>query len=176
MEENKSTKKISKGSKFNILDLIIVVGILFIITALVVMTFPRFSDKAKLGKKVMVSYTLVFEAVGEDAFDKISIGDPLTDLKDGKALGKVSETPKIEPYYTYIMGTTPEGETVSEKKEDHLGRSNITITVEAEAVYSEGSGYTVNGYRIAVGKEMNVRFPNYTNTGTCVGFRVLSEG
>ena len=109
MEENKKTKKESKGVRFNILDLIIIVGILFIITALIIMALPKFNTKTESGKKLIISYTLVFEAVSEDAFDKISVGDPLIDTAYGKALGKVSETAKIEPYYTYVLETTSEG-------------------------------------------------------------------
>jgi len=177
MEENNiKAVKSNKNVRFNILDLIIIVGILFIITALVIMALPKFSNIVESGQKVMISYTLVFEAVDENSFDKIVIGDPLTDTKDGKALGKVSDTPKIEPYYTYVKGSSEGDIVTAEKKEDYQGRSNITITVESEATYSEGKGYTVNGYRIAVGKEIGVRFPNYTNVGTCIGINVVSEG
>ena len=112
----------------------------------------------------------------EAVFDKISNGQIVTESEDGISLGYVLGAPESEPAYSYVL---PEGYSIEnpvvEKTDDVLGRKNITVTVEAEAVYSEGSGYTVDGYRIAVGKEMNLRFPDYTAIGCCTDLTVFKD-
>jgi len=50
-------------------------------------------------------------------------------------------------------------------------KKNILITIEADAYYNTDEGYTVNNYRIAVEKEMNVRFPYYTGTVQCLSVK-----
>ena len=148
----------------------------FVAVVAVMMTVPKIQDRAEAGEKIRISYTVVFYNVDEAVFDKISSGQNVTEAEDGISLGYVFGVPSSEPSYSYVL---PEGvdaeNAVVEKSEDALGRKNITVTVEAEAVYSEGSGYTVDGYRIAVGKEMNLRFPNYTAIGYCTDLTVFKD-
>ena len=46
---------------------------------------------------------------------------------------------------------------------------SVTITVTAE--YTEGVGYTVDGCRIAVGREYELNFPGCAGKGVCVEFK-----
>ena len=41
--------------------------------------------------------------------------------------------------------------------------------------FTEGIGYNVDGYRIAIGKEMKLRFPDYTDIGYCTGITVFND-
>ena len=173
--KNKNKKKDRKGLKFNILDLIIIIAVLFVAVIAVLFTIPKVQDKVGAGEKIRISYTVVFENIDELVFDQISKGQTVTSVENGVLLGTVSESPEAEPAYTYVLVTGESGENTVKKQEDPSGKRNITVTVEADAVYSEGKGYTIDGYRIAVGKEFNLRFPNYTDTGYCTGITVIGN-
>ena len=43
-----------------------------------------------------------------------------------------------------------------------------SLDIEATAVFNEGTGYTVNSTRIAVGERLSLKFPEYANVGYCV--------
>lgn len=172
MEENKKRKDKRKG-RFNVLDLIIIIVLIFAISIALILTIPKIRDRVQAGEKVRISYTVVFYNVDSSVFDQIASGQTLTDIVGGKILGMVSEPPETELSYSYVIETNENGDNVLKKQEDSMGKRNIIVTVEADARYSEGEGYTVDGYRIAVGKEMQIRFPNYTDTGYCTGIIVI---
>jgi len=171
--ENK--KKEKKGLKFNVLDLIIIITVIFVAVVAVLYTVPQFHNRVSSGEKIRISYTVVFENVDESVFDQIAKGQTVTNADNGIALGTVSESPEAEPAYTYVLVTGESGANTVKKQEDPSGKRNITVTVEADAVYAEGKGYAVDGCRIAVGKEFNIRFPNYTDTGYCTEITVIGN-
>ncbi len=176
MDDNRKRKKTVNGlKKFNVLDIIIIVAVIFVATVALLLTVPKIHDSAKSGETVRISYTVTFYNVDETVFDKISNGQLVTDIEDGITLGVVSGSPEAESSYDYVLVTDDSGNNTVKKQEDAFGKRNITVTVEADAVYSEGKGYSVDGYRVAVGKEMQMRFPNYTDVGYCTGFTVLGN-
>jgi len=176
MDDNKKRKNTVKSvKKFNVLDIIIIVAVLFIATIALILTVPKIHDRAKSSDSVRISYKITFYDVDEAIFDKISNGQLVTDVENGISLGTVSGSPEAEPSYTYVLSTDESGNNTAKKQEDAFGKRNITVTVEADAVYLEGKGYIVDGYRVAVGKEMHIRFPNYTDIGYCTEFTVLGN-
>ena len=54
----------------------------------------------------------------------------------------------------------------------HPELKNIIVTVECTATYIEGKGFTVSGERIAVGKQFNLRFPEFSGSGYCIDVKV----
>ena len=48
------------------------------------------------------------------------------------------------------------------------GLKNIVVTVTAKAIYTDGSGYSVNGDRIAVGNSYNISFPDFSGSAYCI--------
>ncbi len=172
MEENKTNKL----GRLNVLDIIIIVFLIFAISLAVIFTVPKFRTAVQSENKATIQYTVVFYNVDETVYDKIEVGVNVTDNIGGISLGIVDDTPESEISYKYVLSFDEESNTYeAQKKDDELGRRNVTVTVVATASYSEGKGYTVNGYGISVGKEMSLRFPDFSAVGYCNSLTVVSE-
>lgn len=177
MDENKKkvTSQVRKN-RFNVLDIVIVVLILFIVAAIVMFIVPEFSGRAVIGEKVQISYTVVFENVSRDVYDKVMVDDNVTEVVGGRNLGVVSEIPESEHYYEYVLSTDESGNNIAVKKQyDDMGM-NLRVTITATAVYKEGVGYTVDGYRIASGKRLELRFNSFVGSGYCENITIIGEG
>jgi hypothetical protein len=51
---------------------------------------------------------------------------------------------------------------------EHPNKFNLLVTISTTANYAEGSGYSVNATRIAVGEKLALRFPDYVAEGYCI--------
>ena len=175
MEENKKrpAKKLSRAN-FNVLDAVIIVGVLFILTAVVMMIIPRFNLSAINGKEVRITYTVVLENVDESVYYKINANENVTEIGSGALIGIVSEPPESELSYEFIITEENGSEVAKKNHSDGLGM-NVTVNIVATAVYKEGVGFTVDGYRIASGKEMNLRFADFSGVGYCESIKILGE-
>ena len=60
MEDNKKQKSNGKRIKFNVLDLIIIIAVIFVAVIAVMMTVPKIQDSSKAKEKIRISYTVVF--------------------------------------------------------------------------------------------------------------------
>ena len=56
---------------------------------------------------------------------------------------------------------------------EYPDRYDLVVTVTADAVFTEGVGYTVNGRRVAVGTQFYLMFPDYLGQGYCISMREL---
>ena len=176
MEENKKNLKIKQG-RLNVFDIIIIVILLFAISLATIFMVPKFRSAADSGQKSTIQYTVVFYNVDEAVYDKIVVGVNVTDNVSGNSLGIVDDTPESEISYKYVLVKDTENgdQYYAQRKDDELGRRNVTVTVVATATYKEGEGYLVEGYGISVGKEMNLRFPDFCAIGYCDSLTVISE-
>ena len=176
MEENKkqSLRKVGRTS-FNVLDVIIIIAVLFVIAAIVVAVIPQFNISAINGEAVRITYTVIFKNVDESVYDKINANENVTETVTGALVGVVAEAPELELSYEYVV-TDENGNDVAKKNySDGLGM-DVTVTITANAIYKEGIGYTVDGYRIAAGKEMSLRFSDFSCVGYCESLSVVGEG
>lgn len=171
MNENKNNvSSAKKGGKFNVLDLLIIVVVLFVLAIATVITIPKIQKSVEIGEKVVITYTVVFEGVDDKFYDKIKEKQTAFDVESNRALGKVEQS-EVEPYSEYVLA---EG-TVTKQEIADKGK-NVIVTITANAVYNEGSGYTVDGYRIAIGKEMELRFADFTGVAYCTGISASNNG
>lgn len=172
MEERTSGFKPVKKRKgrFNLMDLVLVliaVGIvLFVVFVLDPFSLNLFG---KENHNVTLEYTLRIENVEGTLIDKIRTRDEVIDATVKTSLGYVNavenDTPYAEPYYN------SQEDAVSMK--EYPDRYDLVVTVTADAVFTEGVGYTVNGRRVAVGTQFYLMFPNYVGTGYCISMREL---
>ena len=176
MEENKNNN-LKKVGRLNILDIIIIVFLVFAISIAVIFTVPKFRTAVQSTKKATIQYTVVFYNVDEAVYDKIAVGVSVTDNVNGISLGIVEDTPETTIACKYVPVLKDQESQVYEaqKRDDELGRHNVTVTIVATASYSEGTGYTVNGYGISIGKEMELRFPDFCAVGYCDSLIDVSE-
>ena len=172
MEERTSGFKPVKKKKgrFNLMDLILVliaVGIaLFVLLVLDPFSIHMFRAEEQ---GVTLEYTLRIENVEGAFLDKIRIRDEVIDSSIKVSLGYVNavenDIPYTEPYYD------SEEDVVSMK--EYPNRYDMIITVTADAVFTEGVGYTVNGRRVAVGSQFYLMFPEFLGEGYCISMREI---
>jgi len=189
MDENKGkhTESPRKGAKLNVLDLIIIMFFVFVAALAVLLTIQGFEEAASSGKKVRISYTVIIKDIDDTVYKnvfesanpadntyKVEVGQTVTDALTGASLGSVEKLPESVPYYEFVLSTDEAG-AYSAVKHQYTNHHNIIITVTAEAVYTEGTGYTVDGKRIAVGRELNLRIAGFSETGVCETINVQSE-
>ncbi len=174
MEDNKIKTTKSTGSKrLNVLDVVIIVTAVMLITVAVVWSVPRLQEFFSASDTIQITYTVVFENVDEAVYDRIMLDQTVIDAESGRILGYVALTPESVSHYDFVLGTDAEENEIAKKQpHDELGK-NVTVTIRANATYEEGKGYTVDGYRIATGAAMELRFPGFSGTGYCNSVAVI---
>ncbi|MDD4772455.1 MAG: DUF4330 domain-containing protein [Eubacteriales bacterium] len=150
-----------KKIRLNFIDIII---ILVILTAIALLAYIFLSSDIKLfegSRKVTIEYKVELRRVREEFRDFISISDHATDTVTQYALGEVVDVEYAPTRYTGVNRST--GSLVFSDYPEHI---NITVTIRAEAT-ANGDDYSLNGYKVAVGKQISMRTPNFINEGYC---------
>lgn len=177
MSENNTVNKKStakKKRKFNVVDFFIVVIILALVAVLVFSFSPWLQiQKLWASNEVTIDYTVEMRGVDEKFIDNIKKNDYVVDSVTKNSLGKVTTIEKIEKstYLGYIDNDRGSKDGVLVEYPD---KYDIVIRITAKANYEEGTGYFVNGCRIAVGEEMFFNFPKFLCSGYCIGLGVNS--
>ena len=169
MEQNKAVRT-RRRRGFNFIDAVLVLIILLLVAILITAFAPFSSIVLSRGDEVTLEYTVEVRNVSGDIADQISTrgGYPLLDASTQYSLGDVALVDTATPYTVLTYNNA----TASAELTEYPDRYNVQITVSAPAIYRAGVGYTVNGYRIAVGKEIAVRCAEFTGTGYCISMSV----
>jgi hypothetical protein len=153
-------KKMKKTSlPIGLLDLLILIllaaGVLFAV---------KFSVPVVSAANTGDNMTFVVELQKKDeAFAKnINLGEKLYENLKGIYLGEVTEV-KTEPYRT----PSPDLNAAVRRDAAVSGLVNVYLTVKGSSV-SSGGATVINGYEIAVGKEMFVRTRSVASPAYCV--------
>ncbi len=174
MEENKiKTERPAASRRLNVLDVVIIVTAVMLVAVAIIWSAPHVREFFSDSDMIQITYTVVFENVDETVYDRIMLDQTVIDAQSGRVLGSVALIPESVSYYSFVLGVDEDGNDVAKKQpHDALGK-NVTVTIRANANYAEGEGYTVDGYRIAVGAEMELRFPGFSGTGYCNEISVI---
>ena len=156
--------------RFNIVDFFVILFVLLVAAALVAYFLPEVTDRFSSNSEVEITYVLEFRGVDDMFIANIKGGDKVYDASQSFNMGKV-KTVATESYTTLEYDNTL-GEAVMK---DHPNLKTLVITVSASAIYTEGEGYSINGERIAVGGQYNIRFPNFTGTAYCTQIKLSSK-
>ncbi|MBQ2999781.1 MAG: DUF4330 family protein [Clostridia bacterium] len=159
-------KEKGKNGRFNLIDLILVVLVLLVI-AVLIQVFSPFSLIKKLSSNQTkeIQYTIEISGVDAEFIDRIKEDDLVIDSISKNNLGKVV-TVSYNTYSEFQYVETDEGgEGVLS---EHPNKFNLLVTISTTANYAEGSGYSVNATRIAVGEKLALRFPDYVAEGYCI--------
>ncbi len=157
-----------KGGKFNVIDFLLIVVVLLIIGALIYVFLPSSAIKSiTADKKVDIDYAIEIIGVDEEFITNIKQNDTVLDSVSKNALGTVTAV-DYSIQYTELKYNEENTENNVGVLSPVMGKYNIIITISATADYEEGSGYSVNGTRIAVGEKIYLRFPNYLGEGYCI--------
>ena len=169
--ENNKRKTSQKGWKFNLLDVVIIILIIAFVGASVAMLIPRVTDFFGNGGNVTVIYTVVFSEVDEDLLEAgagIYDAETAKDKSTGRVLGTVIGDALLDNCYEFVIKDGTENKDVPSLESVIIeGKKSLTVTLTASATYKEGSGYEINGQRIACNTELDMIFPNFTGRGIC---------
>ena len=167
VKKSRAPKKM-RTWKFNILDVIILAVLLLLIVGALSVLLPKSLKLLSNDDTVNITYTVVFTKVDEKFATNIADGQNATDRESGKIVGTVVGTPSIESYWEFVLKEDANGSYLLEREQyADIGKVNIAVTFTAEAEYSEGNGYTVNGIRIAANREYGLMFPGFEGAGVC---------
>lgn len=187
MDENKKTEanapaaekfKKQKGEKkraFNVVDIVL---ILMILTAAVIAVFffaPNANWNWGAAQHVQVEYTVEITGISKEMAAGISVGDQVFDGESHYAIGTVSNT-EIDDGFEFVYNEASgriEAVAYADEGDASSVRKTMLVTITADAKYTQGSGYSVNGYRIAVNSDMSLCFPGYVGEGQCVSVTIL---
>lgn len=171
---NQSTPQKKKG-RFNFVDFTLIL-ILALTIGVLIYSFSPISIIKKWTEKDTknIQYEVEITNVDEDFIDLIKADTPVGDSVTKGSLGTVTmvQSTKYTEYQT-VAKTVTDGENTSVKYElvpvEYPNKYNLLITITVSADYYEGTGYTVNSTRIAVGEKLALKFPNFKCEGYCVG-------
>lgn len=166
-----SAPRAKKGNRYplNLFDLLIIFVLLVAIVLLAMgIRLPDLFGTRESGRACRVEYTLTLQGVDERFAEAILSGDALVTADTGAALGNVTGEVLVAPHRIPALVSAGEGSEASTVVLKEVpGQFDITVTVQADAIYTEGVGYTVGDRAIRVGAAYHVRFPNYVGVGVC---------
>jgi hypothetical protein len=114
-----------------------------------------------------VEYQICFSAVDDSFANAIAKGDGLYDADTKSGMGTVSAV-EATPSKALTLIASSSTEDQTGELVTLPGRVDVTVTVVVDALYVEGTGYTVNGRALRIGNAYTLRFPNYVGNGICV--------
>lgn len=169
-----SAKKKKSSGRFNFIDFLLIVIVLLIV-ATVIYVFAPFSWIKNLTSTQTrnIQYTVEILGVDEAFAEKIKENDTVVDSISKSGMGNVVAVDYNNKYTELQYVITENPEDGSQKTEgvlaEYPGKYNVIITIYGQAEYSEETGYSLNGARIAVGEKLSLRFPDYVGEGYCIG-------
>ena len=178
---NKTTRAggARQRGKFNFVDAFLVILIIAVVAMLIAYFLPGISSYFSDGDKYIVTYEIEFRGIDSDVDLKgITSGMPVFDARNNSEIGQVKTEVVVNPHGVLVNS----GELIENGNGEYKGNivshptlKDIVITVEGEAIYSgENASFLINGQRIAVGREFNVRFGGFTGVGYCTGLHFKS--
>ena len=166
-----SAPRAKKGNRYplNLFDLLIIFVLLVAIVLLAMgIRLPDLFGTRESGRACRVEYTLTLQGVDERFAEAILSGDALVTADTGAALGNVTGEVLVAPHRIPALVSAGEGSEASTVVLKEVpGQFDIAVTVQADAIYTEGVGYTVGDRAIRAGAAYHVRFPNYVGVGVC---------
>lgn len=160
-------KKENRSRRFTVLDGII---ILLILAVIGVGIYFIAADKAPVSSETTVPITFTVELKGiKDAYTgNIRVGDTVIDSVTKKTIGTVAAVETL-PHTEYIVNQ--ESGVIEEKT--YPGQATVLLTVSGDAVLG-ALGYTIDGYRVAIGVLHYLQLPQFLGSGYCIGVQAGS--
>ena len=171
VSENETRNEITAASKppkkrkgrFNFIYFLLVMVIVAVIAVALIYLVPGLTERMSSGSETEITYVLEFRGVDADFVANIQNGDGVYSADKNFKIGAVKSV-ATDSYNTITYDPTTGGGILAE----HPSLKTLIITVKATAIYDIAEGYSVNGERIAVGREYYIKTPNFSGTAYCV--------
>ena len=170
--DNENSMKVNaKGRiRFNIVDFFVILFVVLVLVASVAYFVPELTERFGSNGEVEITYVLEFRGVDSEFIANVRADDKAYESSQNFAMGTVKSV--VTETYTSLEYDNALGEAVLK---DHPAKKTLVITITSTAVYTEGEGYSINGERIAVGAQYNVRFPGFVGTAYCTQIKLSSK-
>jgi hypothetical protein len=170
--DNENSMKVNaKGRiRFNVVDFFVVLFVVLVLVASVAYFIPEVTAHFAANGEVEITYVLEFRGVDDDFIANVLSGDNAYESSQNFSMGTVKAV--STEAYSSLEYDNALGEAVLK---DHPAKKTLVITITSTAVYTEGEGYSINGKRIAVGAQYNVRFPNFSGSAYCTQVKLSSK-
>ena len=153
--------------KFNIIDFLILFLVIAIIGFGVFWLTPWSQGlKNKMNTTVSIQYSLEIQNVDRQFINQISEGNSVIDSISKNELGTVVAA---EAHEHEILSADENSQGIMV---EYPNAYDLIITVSSNATYKSGTGYSINGCRIAIGEQMSLRFPGFVCEGYCIALTV----
>ena len=162
MDNGNSGRIASAKSRFNIVDIIVIVLALLLVFAFF-WAFDPFGwfSSPEAQEPISLYYTVEIKGVDEELATLITVGDGVIDPKTSEVIGTVAEV-TVRPAYQWKAG---KGEMVKHELE---GKMDVYVKVSASAIYTAGIGYGINGTQMAVGSAVTLKTASFMGKGFCI--------
>ncbi len=166
-QESGNVKKKRRG--FNFIDLLLILFVVCVIVLAINIISPlSIFDRLKTESTHTIQYTVEFIGVDAEYVDSIKENDTVIDSVSKNNLGQVAVADYGTVYSVLEYNESAQAGVLTEYKDKY----NVTVTITADASYTEGEGYKVNNCRVAVGEKLSLRFPGYLGEGHCISFSI----
>lgn len=175
LSENEKYNKVTKvknpkkNGRFNFIDACLLIIILAVTVSLVAYFLPGITSYFISENQYTIVYEIEFKGVDSEVAKNIKTGSgtPVYDATYNYEIGKIKGSVSYEPHKVLVNSGELTGNTYVGKYEEVPGLVDVKITVEGLANHNYSDGYTINGVRVAVGKQFNIRFAGFSGTGYC---------
>ena len=160
-----NTKKKKGRYGFNIIDFMLLAVIVLSLSAIL---FLFFYDGDNTAEEESVEFSEITYTVKQSDVlgilrGKINIGDTVYEKETMKPIGQVIRVDATDSKYTYY-----DSESKTWIEESYPNKIDIVIEISVNAVLQSDGRYSIDGYTLNVGEEMDLRFPFYTGKAMCI--------
>lgn len=157
---NKNTNS-KNQRKFSIADLIIVITVLAVLSAILVFFTPS-ENNSVFSKTIKLEYDVEFERVSNIFFEYINVGDAFYDEKTGNKIGVISGIEYKDSLYSQY-----DAQLGYYRNYPYPDAKDIILTVTSTASLKK-SKYYCNGVSITAGKTDGFLTSTFGGTGTII--------
>ena len=166
--QNRDPKKGGRNLRwvFFAVDALLIIAIAAAVLSLVSLftPFSLFGGNKKETRTVV--WTVEIENVSDEFVAALTEGAAATDFASGDVLGTVSAV-ETRPYTAYADAATADGHVAVVTYDG----KTVSVTLTATAAFESGTGYTVEGRRIAAGAKYQLSFAGYVGEALCVNVK-----
>lgn len=155
---NGSSEGKRRLNAFDIVLIVVLVGLLVFLTVWALKTLPTGSSTGD----TFVSYVIAVSDLPEGIGDQVTEGQALYDFESGVYIGEVTAVSIDKHIETAVNQYT--GDTVANTVN---GRYDIRITVRGYSKY-DGASYKINGLLISCGEQYSIRTSGVVLNGSCI--------
>ncbi len=160
-------KKENRSRRFTVLDGIIILVLLAVIgVGIYFIAAEKTPNSAEA--TVPVTFTVELKGLKDVYANNIHVGDTVIDSVTKKTIGTVAAVEAL-PHTEFTLNQ----ETGVIEEKAYPGHTTVLLTVASDAVLG-GLGYSIDGYRLAIGVLHHLQLPQFLGSGYCIGVQAQS--